>query len=157
MPDTMLATPAPKSVAETETPAFAHDEVGLLAPLYPLPRIELVEGQGARVRDAGGKEYVDFTSGIAVNAFGHAPRGLAETVAAQMARLGHCSNLYANTPALSLARAARRSGFPAAASWHSRAASTAAPASRSRPRSTRRTASRSSRSSPACGSRPTTT
>src|SRR6516164_3878749 len=104
MPDTMLATPAPKTVAETETPAFAHDEVGLLAPLYPLPRIELVEGQGARVRDAGGKEYVDFTSGIAVNAFGHAPRGLAETVAAQMARLGHCSNLYANTPALSLAR-----------------------------------------------------
>jgi len=104
MPDTMLATPAPKTVAETETPAFAHDEVGLLAPLYPLPRIELVEGQGARVRDAGGKEYVDFTSGIAVNAFGHAPRGLAETVAAQMARLGYCSNLYANTPALSLAR-----------------------------------------------------
>src|SRR5580765_5052469 len=104
MPDTMLATPSTKPVAETETPAVAHDEVGLLAPLYPLPRIELVEGQGARVRDAGGKEYVDFTSGIAVNAFGHAPRGLAETVAAQMARLGHCSNLFANTPALSLAK-----------------------------------------------------
>jgi len=104
MPDTMLATPSTTPVAETETPAVAHDEVGLLAPLYPLPRIELVEGQGARVRDAGGKEYVDFTSGIAVNAFGHAPRGLAETVAAQMARLGHCSNLFANTPALALAK-----------------------------------------------------
>jgi predicted acetylornithine/succinylornithine family transaminase len=104
MPDTMLATPSTKPVAETETPAVAHDEVGLLAPLYPLPRIELVEGQGARVRDAGGREYVDFTSGIAVNAFGHAPRGLAETVAAQMARLGHCSNLFANTPALALAK-----------------------------------------------------
>jgi predicted acetylornithine/succinylornithine family transaminase len=104
MPDTMLATPSTMPVAESETPAVAHDEVGLLAPLYPLPRIELVEGQGARVRDAGGKEYVDFTSGIAVNAFGHAPRGLAETVAAQMARLGHCSNLFANTPALALAK-----------------------------------------------------
>ena len=104
MPDTMLATPSTIPVAESETPAVAHDEVGLLAPLYPLPRIELVEGQGARVRDAGGKEYVDFTSGIAVNAFGHAPRGLAETVAAQMARLGHCSNLFANTPALALAK-----------------------------------------------------
>src|ERR1041385_3591720 len=104
MPDTMLATPSTKPVAETETPAVAHDEVGLLAPLYPLPRIERVEGQGARVRDAGGREYVDFTSGIAVNAFGHAPRGLAETVAAQMARLGHCSNLFANTPALALAK-----------------------------------------------------
>ena len=100
----MLATATTKPAADVETPAFAHDEVGLLAPLYPLPRIELVEGQGARVRDAGGKEYIDFTSGIAVNAFGHAPRGLAETVAAQMAKLGHCSNLFANTPAISLAR-----------------------------------------------------
>src|SRR5262249_36298022 len=59
---------------------------------------------GAWVRDAGGREYLDFTSGIAVNAFGHAPRGLAETIAAQLARLGHCSNLFANEPALALAR-----------------------------------------------------
>ncbi|MEQ1831750.1 MAG: aspartate aminotransferase family protein [Candidatus Eisenbacteria bacterium] len=87
-----------------DAPAFADDEVGLLAPLYPLPRLELVEGQGAWVRDAGGRKYLDFTSGIAVNAFGHAPRGLAETVAAQLARLGHCSNLFANEPALALAR-----------------------------------------------------
>jgi len=108
MPDTMLATTPvsaskPTAGTEVDTAAFAHDEVGLFAPLYPLTRIELVEGRGARVRDAGGKEYVDFTSGIAVNAFGHAPHGLAETVAAQMARLGHCSNLYANTPAIALA------------------------------------------------------
>jgi acetylornithine/N-succinyldiaminopimelate aminotransferase len=105
MPDTMVTTSSkPSLTAETETPAFAHDEVGLLAPLYPLPRLELVEGEGARVRDAGGREYIDFTSGIAVNAFGHAPRGLSEALAAQMAKLGHCSNLFANTPALSLAR-----------------------------------------------------
>ena len=107
MPDTMVAAPAAggkPAAADTEAPAFAHDEVGLLAPLYPLPRLELVEGEGAHVRDAGGRDYVDFTSGIAVNAFGHAPRGLAETVAAQMARLGHCSNLFANTPALALAK-----------------------------------------------------
>jgi len=106
MSETMLAAPAagPKPAADTDAPAFAHDEVGLLAPLYPLPRLELVEGEGAHVRDAGGRDYIDFTSGIAVNAFGHAPRGLAETVAAQMARLGHCSNLFANTPALALAK-----------------------------------------------------
>lgn len=87
-----------------EAPAFAHEEVGLLAPLYPLPRLELVEGHGALVRDAGGREYVDFTSGIAVNAFGHAPRGLAETISAQLAKLGHCSNLFAHEPGLALAR-----------------------------------------------------
>ena len=96
-----------------DAPAFAHDEVGLLAPLYPLPRLELVEGHGAWVRDAGGRKYLDFTSGIAVNAFGHAPRGLAETVAAQLARLGHCSNLFANEPALALARElTEATGYP---------------------------------------------
>ncbi len=106
MPDAIVApAPVPSAVPESapDALALAHDETALLAPLYPLPRLELVEGRGAWVRDAGGHEYLDFTSGIAVNAFGHAPRGLAETVAAQMARLGHCSNLFANEPALALA------------------------------------------------------
>ncbi len=101
------------AVPVTETPMLAEDEVGLLAPLYPLPRLELVEGQGAWVRDAGGRAYLDFTSGIAVNAFGHSPRGLAETVAAQLARLGHCSNLFANEPALALAKElTHATGYP---------------------------------------------
>lgn len=105
MPETTSMSPAPTTpVATPPTPALAHDEVGLFAPLYPLPRLELVEGEGAWVRDAGGKRYLDFTCGIAVNAFGHAPRGLAETVAAQLTRLGHTSNLFANEPALALAR-----------------------------------------------------
>jgi len=115
MPDTTIVAPAASAAskpfdaaadpsAAPVSAAFADDEVGLFAPLYPLPRLELVEGEGARVKDAGGREYLDFTSGIAVNAFGHAPRGLGETVAAQLARLGHCSNLFANAPALTLAR-----------------------------------------------------
>jgi predicted acetylornithine/succinylornithine family transaminase len=105
MPETTRMSPAPTMhVAPPAAPALAHDEVGLFAPLYPLPRLELVEGEGAWVRDAGGRRYLDFTCGIAVNAFGHAPRGLAETVAAQLTRLGHTSNLFANEPALALAR-----------------------------------------------------
>lgn len=106
MPDaiaTPAVPPAPPATAP-DAPALAHDEVGLLAPLYPLPRLELTEGHGAWVRDAGGREYVDFTSGIAVNAFGHAPKGLAEVLSAQLARLGHCSNLFAHEPGLALAR-----------------------------------------------------
>jgi acetylornithine/succinyldiaminopimelate/putrescine aminotransferase len=51
-----------------------------------------------------GRTYLDFVSGIAVNAFGHAPDGLAEVVAAQLGTLGHCSNLFANRPAVELAR-----------------------------------------------------
>ena len=108
MPDAIATTPAAPAAAVPATapdaPALAHDEVGLLAPLYPLPRLELAEGSGARVRDAGGREYLDFTSGIAVNAFGHAPKGLAEAISSQLARLGHCSNLFAHEPGLALAR-----------------------------------------------------
>ncbi|MEO5618125.1 MAG: aspartate aminotransferase family protein [Candidatus Eisenbacteria bacterium] len=87
------------------TTAFADAEVGLFAPLYPLPRIEMVEGQGARVRDRNGREYLDFVSGIAVNALGHAPRGLKRAVAKQLDTLGHVSNLFANSPAVALAKA----------------------------------------------------
>lgn len=85
-------------------PGFAAEEVGLHAPVYPLPRLELASGKGARVTDAAGRRYLDFVSGIAVNAFGHAPDGLAEAVAAQLRTLGHVSNLFANRPAIELAR-----------------------------------------------------
>jgi acetylornithine/N-succinyldiaminopimelate aminotransferase len=85
-------------------PALATEEVGLFAPVYNFPRLELVAGRGARVTDAQGREYLDFVSGIAVNALGHAPAGLASAVAKQMRQLGHCSNLFANRPAIALAR-----------------------------------------------------
>jgi len=94
-------------------PGFAAAEVPLLAPTYPLPRLQLAEGRGARVRDAAGREYVDFVSGIAVNAFGHAPAGLADAVAAQMNTLGHVSNIFASAPGVALAEAlTRATGFP---------------------------------------------
>jgi len=85
--------------------ALAHEEPGLFAPVYPLPRLTLTRGQGVRVEDRAGRTYVDFTCGIAVNAFGHAPRGLATAVARQMRSLGHVSNLFAHEPGIALARA----------------------------------------------------
>jgi predicted acetylornithine/succinylornithine family transaminase len=98
MPDTaVLATPP-------VAPGFAAEEIELHAPVYPLPRLELSFGKGARVTDLTGRTYLDFVSGIAVNAFGHAPDGLADVVASQLRTLGHCSNLFANRPAVELAR-----------------------------------------------------
>jgi len=96
---------APAQPAAQGAPTLAADELGLFAPVYPLPRLELVSGRGAWARDAGGREYLDFTSGIAVNALGHAPPGLARAVARQLRTLVHCSNLHANRPAIELARA----------------------------------------------------
>ncbi len=98
MPDTaLLGTPA-------ALPGFAAEEIELHAPVYPLPRLELAVGRGARVTDVLGRTYLDFVTGIAVNAFGHAPEGLADVVAEQARTLGHCSNLFANGPAVALAR-----------------------------------------------------
>src|SRR5215470_9096929 len=98
---------APSNTALLDAPpslaTMAEAEVGRLAPVYPMPRLELVSGRGTVVVDARGREYLDFVSGIAVLALGHAPAGLPGAIAKQMRRLTHCSNLYANRPAMELA------------------------------------------------------
>ena len=91
-------------MAEVTNVPVADDEVGLIAPTYPLPRLELARGSGARVWGADGVERLDFVSGIAVNAFGHAPAGLVRAITKQLKTLGHVSNLYANRPAIELAQ-----------------------------------------------------
>jgi acetylornithine/N-succinyldiaminopimelate aminotransferase len=67
---------------------------------YP---IALVRGQGVRVWDADGKEYLDFLGGIAVNLLGHCHPAVVEAIVAQANRLIHCSNLYYTEPAVELA------------------------------------------------------
>ncbi|MEE3852605.1 acetylornithine transaminase [Gordonia sp. LSe1-13] len=70
---------------------------------YGTPAIALVDGSGAVVRDADGKEYLDLLGGIAVNALGHAHPVLVEAVTNQLQTLGHVSNLYISAPAVELA------------------------------------------------------
>ena len=54
----------------------------------------LVRGEGTRVWDADGKEYLDFGGGIAVNCLGHAHPRLAKVLQEQAAQLVHVSNLF---------------------------------------------------------------
>ncbi len=56
--------------------------------------ITLVEGQGVRVRDDTGREYIDFCMGIAVCSIGHCHPRLVEAIQKQAAKLLHVSNLY---------------------------------------------------------------
>lgn len=70
---------------------------------YGTPQIPLVRGEGARVWDADGKEYLDFVGGIAVNALGHAHPAIVEAVSTQIASLGHVSNLFIAEPPVALA------------------------------------------------------
>jgi acetylornithine aminotransferase len=77
----------------------------------PTPMAILDHGQGARVWDVDGNEYLDFLAGIAVNALGHAHPVFVDAVAGQAAKLAHISNYFASEPQLELAeRLARLSG-----------------------------------------------
>ncbi|CAB4578232.1 unannotated protein [freshwater metagenome] len=70
---------------------------------YGTPTIELVEGEGVVVKDSQGNIYLDFLSGIAVNALGHAHPAVIDAVSKQIRKLSHISNFYANEPAINLA------------------------------------------------------
>jgi acetylornithine aminotransferase len=76
---------------------------GALMNNYGTPRLALVRGEGSRLWDADGKEYVDFVGGIAVNALGHAHPAVVEAVSRQIAALGHVSNLFIAEPPVALA------------------------------------------------------
>lgn len=56
--------------------------------------VVLVRGEGSRVFDADGKEYIDLLSGIGVASLGHAHPGLADALTAQAHELLHTSNLF---------------------------------------------------------------
>ncbi|MGW6598801.1 acetylornithine transaminase [Streptomyces sp. NPDC055036] len=74
-----------------------------MADNYGTPKLSLVHGEGAKVRDADGVEYTDFVGGIAVNALGHAHPAVVEAVSRQIASLGHVSNLFIAEPPVALA------------------------------------------------------
>lgn len=76
---------------------------GSLMDNYGTPQLSLVRGEGARVWDADGTEYLDFVGGIAVNALGHAHPAVVEAVSNQIASLGHVSNLFIAEPPVALA------------------------------------------------------
>ncbi|MFC7884019.1 acetylornithine transaminase [Streptomyces sp. NPDC057376] len=76
---------------------------GTLMNNYGTPRLPLVRGEGARLWDADGKEYLDFVGGIAVNALGHAHPAVVDAVSRQIASLGHVSNLFIAEPPVALA------------------------------------------------------
>jgi acetylornithine aminotransferase len=70
---------------------------------YGTPALTLVRGEGAKVWDADGREYLDLVGGIAVNALGHGHPEVVRAVTEQIAMLGHTSNLYVNPVAVELA------------------------------------------------------
>src|SRR5688500_1167428 len=94
------------ALALHQAPAFADPGTESLLPVYRRLPVELVRGAGVELFDVDGKAYLDFTSGIAVNALGYADPGL-EAAMHNAMRDGiiHVSNLYHTEPARALADA----------------------------------------------------
>ncbi|NHB93990.1 bifunctional acetylornithine/succinyldiaminopimelate transaminase [Photorhabdus cinerea] len=79
-----------------------YDQVML--PIYSPAQFIPVKGQGSRVWDQQGKEYIDFAGGIAVMALGHCHPELVDVLKQQGEKLWHISNIFTNEPALILAQ-----------------------------------------------------
>jgi len=78
------------------------DEV--MVPNYAPGKIVPVRGEGSRVWDQDGREFVDFQGGIAVTSLGHAHPGLLGALQEQSEKIWHLSNVMTNEPALRLAK-----------------------------------------------------
>ena len=65
---------------------------------YPPQPVTFVRGQGSRLWDDQGKEYLDFLCGLAVTSLGHSHPAVADAISEQSRTLLHVSNLFATVP-----------------------------------------------------------
>ncbi len=87
-------------------PVKAVESTNGLLPIYRRAPMELVRGAGCELFDREGRSYLDFASGIAVNALGYDDPGIrAAMLAAMDTGLIHVSNLYHTAPGAALADA----------------------------------------------------
>lgn len=76
----------------------------VMVPNYNPAQMVPVRGEGSRVWDQEGNEYIDFAGGIAVNVLGHCHPELVSVLQEQGNKLWHLSNVFTNEPAIRLAR-----------------------------------------------------
>ncbi|MFF8841877.1 acetylornithine transaminase [Streptomyces sp. NPDC015127] len=91
------------AAAEEDRPLLTDRWRAVMMDTYGTPPLALVRGEGSTVWDESGRAYLDFTGGIAVNTLGHAHPAVVSAVSAQIAGLGHVSNLYVSEPPVALA------------------------------------------------------
>jgi acetylornithine/N-succinyldiaminopimelate aminotransferase len=92
--------------------APAAPAAGALLPVYRRAPVEFARGEGVELFDADGNAYLDFVSGIAVNALGYNDAGIAAAMQEAMTSgLLHVSNLYHTAPARHLADALTARSF----------------------------------------------
>ncbi len=83
----------------------------VLVPTYAPAAMVPVRALGLDLWDQDGKQYLDFTAGIAVTSLGHCHPRLVEALTAQINTVWHLSNVYTNEPVLRLAQALTEATF----------------------------------------------
>ncbi len=76
----------------------------VMVPNYNPAGMVPVRGEGSRVWDQQGNEFIDFAGGIAVNCLGHCHPALVNALKEQGEKIWHLSNIWTNEPALRLAK-----------------------------------------------------
>jgi acetylornithine/N-succinyldiaminopimelate aminotransferase len=74
-----------------------------LVPAYARQPVQFVRGEGSRLWDVEGVEYLDLQTGLAVNSVGHAHPAVVEAIAQQASQLIHVGNLFWSAPMVALA------------------------------------------------------
>ncbi len=87
----------------SETEALQKRFAAALMPNYGIPPVAISRGQGCRVWDPDGREYLDLIAGIAVSSLGHAHPAVVEAVSRQVAEVAHTSNLFLHEREVELA------------------------------------------------------
>ena len=87
----------------SETEALQKRFAAALMPNYGVPPLAISRGQGCRVWDADGHQYLDLIAGIAVSSLGHAHPAIVEAVSRQVAEVAHTSNLFLHEREIELA------------------------------------------------------
>jgi acetylornithine/N-succinyldiaminopimelate aminotransferase len=82
---------------------FADFDRTLTANYARMP-VEWVRGDGTSLFDADGTEYLDFQTGLAVNALGHCHPDITKAITEQATELSHVGNLFYNAPMVRLAQ-----------------------------------------------------
>ena len=85
----------PEELHDASTKLAALDAAHVMQTYARLP-VAFVRGEGSRLWDSEGREYLDFLGGLAVTSLGHAHPEIADAVAEQARTLLHVSNLYYN-------------------------------------------------------------
>ncbi|HET6761048.1 MAG TPA: aminotransferase class III-fold pyridoxal phosphate-dependent enzyme, partial [Gemmatimonadaceae bacterium] len=84
---------------DEEVMSAASLDANSLLGTYKRAPMELVSGEGVELIDSDGKRYLDFASGIAVNALGYGDAGIAQVINDALSTgLIHTSNLYRTSP-----------------------------------------------------------